>query len=247
MAKQRIEVLGVPVDILQPQNLEEEILELLAKPGTKQIVFLSIWELLKARGKNDFSLCVRNADLVIPVSKSILKGAKFLRKQVPVRYNPFDTVIRILSVLEEHYKSLYLLGGHKKTIMAAERNVRSTFSGLQIVGRYVGYYPKTIENDVVQAIYKASPSLVLVSEGIREKNCWAYNRRNRFSSSIFLYYRDAIGIFSERVKRVNEKTFANGHEVWSEIGHNPLKVFLVFPYLRYVLLLVWYRLTRKEK
>jgi N-acetylglucosaminyldiphosphoundecaprenol N-acetyl-beta-D-mannosaminyltransferase len=245
MAKQRIEVLGVPVDILQPQNLEEEVLELLAKPGTKQIVFLSIWDLLRARRKNDFSLCVKNADLVIPVSKSILKGAKFLRKPIPVRYNPFDTVIRILTVLEEHYKSLYLLGGHKKTIMAAERNVRSTFSGLQIVGRYVGYYPKTIEDDVIQAIYKASPSLVLVSEGIREKNCWAYNRRNRFSSSIFLYYRDAIGIFSERIKRVDEKVFNNGHEVWSEIGHNPLKLFLVFPYLRYVILLVWYRLTKK--
>jgi N-acetylglucosaminyldiphosphoundecaprenol N-acetyl-beta-D-mannosaminyltransferase len=246
MAKQRIEVLGVPVDIMPPQNLEEEILELLAKPGTKQIVFLSVWDLLKARHKNDFSLCVHNADLVLPVSKSILKGAKFLRKPVPVRYNPFDAVISILTVLEEHQKSLYLLGGRKKTVMAAERNVRSTSPGLQIVGRYVGYYPKTIENDVIQAIYKASPSVVLVSEGIREKNCWSYNRRNRFSSSIFLYYHDAIGIFSERINRVSESTFDKGLEIWTEILKNPLKIFLLFPYMWYIILLVWYRLVKKE-
>lgn len=245
MAKQRIEVLGVPVDIISPQNIESEIMELLAKPGTKQIVFLNIWELLKARGKNDFSLCVHNADLVIPVSKSIIKGAKFLKKQTPIIYNPFDAVISILSVLENHYRSLYLLGGHKKSVMAAEKNVRKTFRGLQIVGRYVGYYPKSVENDVIQAIYKASPSLVLVSDGIREKNCWSYNRRNQFASSIFLYYHDAIGIFSERVKRISDKTFKNGHVFWHELIRNPLKIFYVFPYIRYIMLLFWYRVTKK--
>ena len=74
--------------------------------------------------------------------------------------------------MESHYKSLYLLGGHKKSLMQAERNVRETFPNLAIVGRYVGYYPRSIEPDIVQAIYKASPSLVLLSEGIKEKNLW---------------------------------------------------------------------------
>ena len=55
MSKQRITILGVPVDIVQPEDLEIEVLELLSKPGTKQIIFLSIWDLLKARRKGDFS------------------------------------------------------------------------------------------------------------------------------------------------------------------------------------------------
>ncbi|MBQ5491193.1 MAG: WecB/TagA/CpsF family glycosyltransferase [Treponema sp.] len=246
MAVQRIKLLGVPVDILPPQDMETEILELLAKPGTKQIVFLSVWDFLRARRRGDYGQCVRDADLVLPVSKSILRGARFLKKDVPVRYNQFTAVISILSVLENHYKSLYLLGGRKKSLMAAERNVRSTFPGLQIVGRYVGYYPKAVENDIVQAIFKASPSLALVSDGIREKDCWSYTRRNRFSSSIFLYYRDGIGIFSERIKRVKEKTFERGLEIWSEILHNPLKLFLIFPYIYYIVCLLWYKLFKRN-
>ena len=55
MGIERITMLGVPVDICTPDKLEEEILELLVKPGTKQIVFLSIWDLLKARHKGDFA------------------------------------------------------------------------------------------------------------------------------------------------------------------------------------------------
>ena len=106
---------------------------------------------------------------------------------------------------------------------------------------------KSVENDIVEAIFKAQPSLVLLSDGIKEKNCWAYRRRNRFSSSIFLYYKDAFGIFSERVKRVSEKTFDRGHEIWFEIMHNPFKIFLIFPFLWYILCLIWYRLFKKKQ
>ena len=236
MAVQRINLLGVPVDVCRPEDLESTILELMAKPGTKQIVFLSIWNLLKARRQNDYAECIRNADLILPVSKSILKGAKSLKLAVPVRYNPFDAVISIMSVLDAHYKSMYFLGSRKVMLQSAERHVRDTFPKLQIVGRYVGYYPKPI---------KSSPSLVLLCDGIREKDVWAYHRRNQFSSSIFLYYRDAIGIFSERVHRVNEETFKRGHEIWIEILRNPFKIFLIFPYMWYKLLLLYTRLRKK--
>jgi len=246
MSINRISLLGVPVDICSPENLENEILELLANPGTKQIIFLSIWNLLRARHKGDYGDAIKNADLIIPVSKSILKGAKFLKLDVPVRYNPFNAVIQILGILDSHYKSLYLFGSTKKTLSKTEHNIRDTFRNLRIIGRYVGYYPKSVENDIVEAIFKAQPSLVLLSDGIKEKNCWAYRRRNRFSSSIFLYYKDAFGIFSERVKRVSEKTFDKGHEMWFEVMHNPFKVFLIFPYIWYVLSLVWYRLFKKK-
>ena len=245
MSIERINLIGVPVDVCEPENLEAAILELLAKPGTKQIIFLSLWDLLKARRKNDFSECVKNADLVLPISKSILKGARFLKKPVPVRYNPFTAVIQVLSILDSHYKSLYLLGAHKKTLLKAERNVHDTFPGLRVVGRYSGYYSKQDEDDVVQAIFKAQPSLVLVSEGIKDKNCWAYKRRNRFSSSIFLYYKDCFGIFADRIKRINEKTFDKGHEIFVEFLHNPFKIFLLFPYFWYKIVLLWYRLFRK--
>lgn len=245
MAVERIKVLGVGVDVCRPEDFENEILELLARPGAKQIVFLSVWGLLKARRKNNFAECVQNADLVIPVSKSILKGAAFLKKSVPSRYNPFRMLISMLTVLDSQYRSFYMLGGRGKILQKAQGNVRKTFPNLKLVGRHVGYYPHTAEDDIIQAVYKASPSLVLVSEGIKEKECWSYNRRNRFSNSIFLYYKDALGIFSEHIKKVKDETFDKGREIWNEVIRNPLKIFLIFPYLYYKLLLVWYRICKK--
>lgn len=246
MAVQRIEILGVPVDVCQKSELEEKILELSEKKGSSQIIFLSIWDLLKARGKNEYAECVKNADLILPVSKSILKGARFLKKTVPVRYNPFDATISILGFLESRYKSFYMFGGRKKALVEAEKNIKKTFKTLRVVGRYVGYYKNQAEEGIIEAIRKSSPSLVLLSEGVKTKEIWPYHNRNKFSTSIFMYYRDAVGIFGRRIKRVQSKTFEKGHEIYGELLRNPFKLFLLFPYSWYIILLIWNRLFKKE-
>lgn len=244
METERINLLGVPVDIVRPADFEEAVLSLFEKEGAKQIVFLSVWDLLKARKKGEFSEAVKNADMILPLSKSIIKGAKFLKLPVPYRWNPFETLINIMTILENRYKSVYLLGGRKKMLLAAERNVRVTFKTLQVVGRYVGVYPKNEDPLVVEAIHKASPSLVIMSEGLKDKLCWFHNRRDKFENSVFLYYQDAIGIFSERKAHVSKEMFNKGLEIFSEIFRNPIKLFLFIPYIRYKLILLWYKLFR---
>lgn len=248
MAIQRIRILGVPVDICRPEQLEGEIMELMAKQGTKQIVFLTVWKLLKARNKKSvFSKCLEDADLILPVSKSIIMAARFLKCPTVHRYNPFNAMIQILTVLERHVRSIYLLGGRKRTLMQTERNILATFRALQIVGRYVGYYPKSVEENIVKAIFKASPNLVIVSEGVRGKDTWAYTRKDKFSSSIFLYYREIFGIFSARRRRVSEEAFDKGLEVWDEIFHNPFKIFLILPYFKFMVILLFHKLFRKNE
>lgn len=244
MAVERIHLLKIPVDILPPEDMEHEILALLEKPGTKQIVFLSVWDLLKARKNQKLNECIRNADLVLPLSKSIIKGASFLHLPIPVRYNPFSAIISFLSVLDSHYKSLYLLGGRKKALLEAERNVHVTFPNLQIIGRFVGYYPKSMEPDIVSAIYRSCPALVLIGDGIAEKETWAFQRRNRFSSSTFVYSKDIINIFAKRTSHVSARTFERGLEIWPEIMHNPLKILLILPFIWYNVLLLWYKITK---
>ncbi len=248
MSLKRIELLGVPVDVCSPDELAPALLQILEKPGAKQIVFLSIWDLIRARKrKSELGECLKNADLVLPVSKSIISGVKFLGiKLIPIRYNPFDATILMLSILDQYYKTLFLLGGRKKTLQQAERNVHETFPNLRIVGRYVGYFPKNSEQSVVTAIHKAAPSLAILSEGIKEKNLWAFRRREQFSSSIFLFYADCLGIFSKRIKRVSEKTFEKGMEVLNEIAHNPFKIFYVFPFIYYIISLLWCKFFKKK-
>ena len=249
MAHTRINFLSVPVDIIPEQNLADEIMEIIVKNSeakvSSQICFVSIWDILKARFNQDYMNCLKNASLVIPISKSILKGASFLKLPVPVRYNPFKAVISIMNAIDKNFRTLYLFGSRRESLMAAEKNVKATFSGLRIIGRYVGYYPKASEGNIIEAIYKASPSLTLVSDGISGGDMWYFRRRKKFEAGIFLYYKDCFGIFSRRKRRISESTFDKGLEIWPEILRNPFKIFLIFPYLWYLVLLLWYKIFKK--
>jgi N-acetylglucosaminyldiphosphoundecaprenol N-acetyl-beta-D-mannosaminyltransferase len=61
-----------------------------------------------------------------------------------------------------------------------------------------------------------------------------------------MYYRDAVGILSKRAHRVDPKTFEKGHEIWGEILRNPLKIFLIFPFIGYIMLLVWAKMSGRD-
>lgn len=245
MEVKRVIVAGVGVDVLPPQDIEKAVLDLVQKPGVKHIVFLSIWDLLKARHKGDFREHIKNADLVIPISKSIIGGAAFLKRELPLRYNPFTFLINVMSALDASFKSVFLLGSRPETLHIARRNVASTFPNLKIFGTHPGFYARNKESDVLKALYKSSPSLVLCSEGLCDGPLWAYKRRDKFQSSIFIYYKDAIGIFAKRIKRINEKTFERGHEIWHELIRNPFKIFRLFSYLWYGVVLFWWKVKKK--
>ncbi len=242
---ERIRILGLPIDVVRPEDLEKVVYTLVEQPGTKQIIFLSVWDVVKAQNNSEFHHCVENASLVLPVSKSILSAARFLGKTIPVRYYPFKALVSSLTILENRYRSLYLLGGHREILKESEKNIHSTYPGLQIVGRVAGYFPKKSEKDILSAIFKANPSMVLLGDGISTGARWAYERRNSFGSSIFVYYKDAFAIFSQKKKRLSDATFEAGREVWLEILKNPLKIFLCFPFLWFILLLIGEKLSRK--
>ncbi len=246
MATTRIELLKVPLDIVPPEELESTILSLLERNGPQHIMFITLWDLLRARRKGEFRSMVLDAALVLPLSKSLISGARFLHKPVPHRYHPFNFIISSLTVLESYCKSLYLFGAHQRSLMLAERNVRSTFPGLSVVGRYAGYFHRTMERNIMTAISKAHPSLLLIGDGIPGGRRWIFRNKSRLHNGLFLYADDVIEVFADRKRRVSEELFEKGLEYLPSVLKNPLRIFRIFQYLWYTILLLFSRLFRSS-
>jgi N-acetylglucosaminyldiphosphoundecaprenol N-acetyl-beta-D-mannosaminyltransferase len=119
--KQRINFLNIPVDIVAPENLGDVVFDILKMEKEHNIVLLSLWDLLRARRRGDYRNYVSNATLIIPISKSLINGIKFLTgKKVP-RYMPFDFIISLLTILEKRELSCYLLGGRTRVLLKTEK------------------------------------------------------------------------------------------------------------------------------
>ena len=245
VARERVKLLKVPVDIVAPDQLGHLVYELLAAGTGQNIVLLSLWDLLRARGNNEYRNYVLNAALVIPISKSIVSGVRFLTGKKPVRYMPFDFVINLLTILESREQSSYLLGGKKRVLLKTEKNIRQTFPRLRIVGRFSGAFKRQEETTVIEAIRKASPSLLLVGKGIRGGERWIAKNGAVLGRGLRLWCSDLFDVFAERKKHPSRATFDHGLEWVGYCFQNPFKFLRIFPFLYYNLLLLIYKLFVK--
>jgi len=192
----RTRLLNVPVDAVEEAQALQEVERLLGDKQHHQIVFLNLRGLRRGRRDPEFRRCLREAALILPVYPGLVRAARFLRRGALSLYSPFSFVIRLLSAAERLNRSVYLLGARKEDLERAERNLRGSYPKLRLVGRYAGYFPKAAEKDVLMAIKKATPSFLLVADGLPGRELWVLRRRRELTPVIAIWVGDCFEIFS---------------------------------------------------
>jgi len=244
--RQTVKLLNVPIDIIAPEQLSEYVYDLLKDKKEHNIVLLSLWDLLRARGNNDYRYYIQRASLVIPISKSLISGIKFLTGKKAYRYMPFDFIVSVLTTLETREFSCYLLGGKTKIILKTEKNIRQTFPKLRIVGRFPGYFKRHDEATIIKAIKKASPSLLLVGKGVRGGEKWIAKNNVALGDGMRLWCSDIFEVFAEKKRHPSRSVFDHGLEWIGYTFQKPYKFFRLFPYIYYKILLIIYKLFKKD-
>lgn len=228
----RIYLLGVPIDVIPEDRLADVIEDFYALEDHRQIVLLNFHEFMKSRRLRERKKTLKDAALVIPTSRLIIWAARFLGKKVPPLRRNYPFIIQLLGILERKGKSVYLLGCSLREIRSAESTLRTTFPGLQVVGRYSGHFSGPRQADVVTAIKKASPTLLLAGEGLKRRHLWIARNRGRFSAGLSIWERQSLNVFSGRKSKPNDR--------WSARLSRGVFITLVMPWrllriIRYLL------------
>jgi N-acetylglucosaminyldiphosphoundecaprenol N-acetyl-beta-D-mannosaminyltransferase len=159
---------------------------------------------------------------------------------------PFDFIIKLLTILEQYEYSSYLLGGKKRILLKIEKNLRETFPALRIVGRYPGGFRTQEESVIIEAIRKASPSLLLVGKGVRGGEYWISRNSRRLGKGLRLWCSDLFDVFAERKRHPSRRVFELGLEWIGYTMQSPIKLFRIFPFMYYNLLLLIYKIFKKK-
>jgi N-acetylglucosaminyldiphosphoundecaprenol N-acetyl-beta-D-mannosaminyltransferase len=242
---QRINLLKVPIDIVPEDQIAVVAQRFAEGEGHKAIVFLTYAKFMKARRDPEFLAQLHKAALVIPVSKSLEHGCRFLKMPELVRHYPFDFAIRFLGALEEKRRTLYLLGDNHQAVQTIAANIRTSFPGLNLVGRHTGHYGREKEDPILLAIQKASPTVLLVGPGIPGKEKWPFRQGADLPVKVSLYSEETFRIMAGRKRRPPRASFRKGTYELHRVLTNPLRLGKVFSYLWYGLLLLVQRLRKK--
>jgi len=242
---QRITLLKVPMDIVPDDQLARITRDLADSEGHKTIVFLAYSKFMKARRDPDFLAQLHRAALIVPVSRSLEAGCRFLKLPELVRHYPFDFVIRFLGTLEEQRRTAYLLGEHHEAIQTIAANMRTSFPRLNLVGRHTGHYHREKEAPILQAIQKATPTVLLVGPGVPGREKWLFRQGTDLPVRVSLHSEETFRIMAGRKHRASKASFRKGTYELHRSLLNPLRLFRVFSYCWYGLLLLVQRLRKK--
>ena len=239
---QRIHLLRVPIDVVPEEEIPRIAREFAEGEGHRVIVFLTYSKFMRARRDQEFLAHLNRAALVIPVSKSLEHGCRFLKLPDPVRHYPFNFAIRFLGALEEKRRTVYLLGENHVGVQTIAANMRTSFPGLVLVGRHTGYYGRDKEEPILQAIHKATPTVLLVGPGIPGKEKWAFRQGAPLPVKVTLQSEETFRIMAGRKRRPSKASFRKGTYEIHRSMINPLRLARAFSYLWYGALLLVARL-----
>lgn len=245
MAVKRIRLLNVPLDILPESDIPETIKHLSSNGGKNRIVMLDFPLFMKAYYNRNWRRVLEEAALVLPTSGALIRGAAFLDRGELYRYRPFEFIIRILGVLDSAGRSLYLIGNHPKEMQTIWHNLKTSFPNINIVGRYAGYYRKEEEKNILTAISKASPHLLLAGHGLKGRNLWLVENSAALPPGIHFWQGDCFDIFSGKKKKSSLKQWERGYDRIPELLRRPWRLLRVFTRLHYGLLLLFYKIRKK--
>lgn len=243
-ASSRINLLKIPVDVLDENDLESRILELLDNNKSNQIVFLGFKDFIKGKNNKEFRNLLHQAALVLPSTTIITKGIHYLFRKKATNFIQYDFVLKVLSILEKHQKSIYIIGSNKKIISISEKNLKDSYPGLQLVGRCTSNYQKLKENDIILAIKKSSPSLILAGSGLKGKNEWVYLNKKKFNPGLSLWSPDCFEIFSGRKQRPSKSASIRFFTNVKSSIFKPWRVFYILPLLYYYINLIIYKIFK---
>jgi N-acetylglucosaminyldiphosphoundecaprenol N-acetyl-beta-D-mannosaminyltransferase len=110
----------------------------------------------------------------------------------------------------------------------------------------VGGFKRQEEGVILQAIRKAAPSLLLIGQGVHGKERWIAKNNDILNSGLRLWCSDIFDVFADRKSRPSRAVFDRGFEWVGYCIQRPLRFFRIFPYFYYKVLLLTYRLFKKN-
>lgn len=208
--QKRIEILGVPVDLVTLDQAMVSFNRLMEAEGCSLVVTPNSEIVVRAGKDPDLMRIIRSADLVIPDGIGLVYASRILGEPLTERVTGIDLLSYILDWLEQHGKSIYLLGSSPPTAegpgvaeLAATR-MKEAFPNLKIAGTHHGYFKSEDETDIVEAINGSGADFLCVALGAPKQEQFMDGHRNELRVNGAIGVGGSLDVWAGTVKRAPE-------------------------------------------
>ena len=213
------DVLGLQFDNVTMDEAVARAEELLEAPGASIVVTPNAEIGYEALHDAQFRALLNGADLVLPDGAGVVLAAKLRKTPLKQKVAGVDFADRLLGVLAETGKTLYLLGGKPGIAELAAEKMREKHPGLQICGTADGYFKD--EGPVIGKINAAKPDVLFVCVGAPKQEKWMAQYGAATGAKLLLGLGGSLDVFAGVVQRAPEFYCKHNLEWFYRLIKNP--------------------------
>jgi N-acetylglucosaminyldiphosphoundecaprenol N-acetyl-beta-D-mannosaminyltransferase len=216
-----VDILGLPVAVLDMDSLVVRLEELVATPGCATAYGVNAYSFNLTYQYAEFFQALRQANLIYADGASLLLAARVLGGHLPEKLTTTDIWPRLCQLAVARGWRFFLLGGETGLAERARDKAVQQYPGLEIVGTHEGYFDLHDER-IVARINAAAPHILWVGMGEPRQALWAQAWRQHLQAGLIITCGGMFKIVSGELQRVphewRQKGFEWMYRLWQEPG-----------------------------
>jgi N-acetylglucosaminyldiphosphoundecaprenol N-acetyl-beta-D-mannosaminyltransferase len=168
----RVDVLGVPVDVVSASEVLDFIGQRVEEHQPGQIVTVNVECAVLAQRGEEFAGILRRAALSTPDSVGIVWAMRRQGAKLEGRVGGSDLIWSISEQASRLGHKLFLLGAADGVAKAAASKLSERFPSLEIAGSYAGSPSRSDEEVIVDLIRRSEADILLVAYGAPQQDTW---------------------------------------------------------------------------
>ncbi len=227
MNKQRININGINIDIINYSGLLNIIRDSIDRGSQKAIAYVNANSINLSYSKDpsgkfkDLKNSLNGFDIIHPDGIGIYIASKILfgRSGLNERFTGSDLYPLLVNDAIKNKWKVFFLGHDDETLS----KINSNLPGLTIAGIQNGY--EYDDQELIVKINTAKADILVVGLGTPKQEYWVSKHKNELNSKIILCVGDGIRVFAGNKKRGPEFMRKTGMEWLARFAQNPLKYF----------------------
>ena len=238
-------ILGVRIDNFHVSF--EEILDCLKYGKNVLITSLDVHQLLKVRSNKKLKEIIKNASLVIAAHPSIAKAYRFIHKEELIFIKDFVLFSKILDYIEQKKMSMFLFGDEEKYFFTISEKIKKIYPGIYMLGNFQNTKDKNELEKAFIGFKKIEPDVFFIHMNLKKSLYWFNNNKDNLEMKFCIHIKRPLDSFAGKIKPPSMEVLNSNKEEKFYLKKNIFRVFLYINYIRFWILILFEKLTTKNK
>lgn len=202
--KNRVRILGVPVDMVDREQAMRIFEESFPQPSVTMIVTPNSEIVQRASKEEELKLLISSADLIIPDGVGLVYASRIIGCPLSERVTGIDFLESIIAYLEKNKKSIYFFGSKPGVAEAAAERIKGKYPALIVAGTHNGYFKPEEEPDIVNDINESGADFLCVALGAPKQEKFIHDHRDELKVSGAIGVGGSLDVWAGTLKRAPE-------------------------------------------